>query len=170
MNLYDALKIIDNQPKSADKYLWKCFSDNSWIIESYNEDPNHNYSIEFIYDTKSLMIYKIGVYDYVRRNFYYWVHPEYLQKYLDESKERGVDPDIFIDDDKQIRLEVLSDIIEKATSIKDNIEYDTRVSIDIELTEKELFDIMKAAHKKDVTLNQFIEMALEAVIQEQKNV
>ena len=43
-------------------------------------------------------------------------------------------------------------------------EYDTRVAMDLDLPEHELFLYMKLAHEQDITLNQFIEQALQVAL------
>jgi len=57
-----------------------------------------------------------------------------------------------------------SDWLEKAQAIVSGQEYDTRVSMAVDLPDDELFQYMKLAHEQDITLNQFIEQALQEAI------
>jgi hypothetical protein len=49
-------------------------------------------------------------------------------------------------------------------SIKAGEDYDTRVSVPLELDDDLMFDLMKRAHEKDVTLNKMVEALLQDAI------
>jgi hypothetical protein len=46
-------------------------------------------------------------------------------------------------------------------------DYDTRVSVPVELDDSELFELMRRAHERDITLNQLVEEILRAVIEKE---
>jgi hypothetical protein len=52
-------------------------------------------------------------------------------------------------------------------SIKAGEDYDTRVSVPLELENDEMFELMKMAHEQDLTLNEFVEQLLRRVIEEE---
>ena len=70
------------------------------------------------------------------------------------------------DDVDYVDLESDDDWIQKALSIKAGEDYDTRVSIPLDLPESELFALMRAAHERDITFNQLVEEALRAAIED----
>jgi len=72
------------------------------------------------------------------------------------------------DDVNYIDLDVDEDFLEKAKSIVNGEDYDTRVSIPLDLPDDVLFELMKKAHEKDMTLNQLVEEALQIAIDEFK--
>jgi len=43
-------------------------------------------------------------------------------------------------------------------------DYDTRVSIPLELGEEELFRLMSMAHEQDITLNRLVEQIIQQVV------
>ena len=61
-------------------------------------------------------------------------------------------------------LEVDDDFIQKCLAIKSGEEYDTRVSVPLELEDDLMFELMKKAHEEDITLNQMVEQVLREVI------
>jgi len=67
-------------------------------------------------------------------------------------------------DYKHNRLECDDDWIQKALSIVAGEDYDTRVSIPIDMPDAELLKYMKLAHERDVTFNQLVEEALREAI------
>jgi hypothetical protein len=71
------------------------------------------------------------------------------------------------DDVDYVDLEVDDDFIQKCLSIKEGEDYDTRVSVPLELDNDEMFELMKMAHEQDLTLNEFVEQLLRRVIQEE---
>ena len=58
------------------------------------------------------------------------------------------------------RLESDDDWFQKALSIVAGEDYDTRVTIPIDLPEAELMVLFKAAHDADMTFNDFVEKIL----------
>jgi predicted HicB family RNase H-like nuclease len=52
-------------------------------------------------------------------------------------------------------------------SIKAGEDYDTRVSVPLELEDELMFELMKMAHEQDLTLNEFVEQLLRRVIEEE---
>lgn len=66
-------------------------------------------------------------------------------------------------------LESDDDFIQKAQSIIAGEEYDTRVSVPLDLDRDELFELMALAHEKDMTLNELVEEALRNFVNEYEN-
>lgn len=58
----------------------------------------------------------------------------------------------------------LADMIEKITAIKSGQPYSTKVTLELDLGNEEWYDLMKKAHEKDITLNQYVEEVLEHYI------
>lgn len=63
-----------------------------------------------------------------------------------------------------VDLESDDDFIEKALAIRDGENYDTRVVIPLDLSEKECYNLMKMAHDRDMTFNDFVGMIVENYI------
>ena len=68
------------------------------------------------------------------------------------------------DDTNWIDLDVDDDFIQKALAIKAGEEYDTRISVPLELDDDIMFDLMKLAHERDVTFNKLVEDILREAI------
>jgi hypothetical protein len=81
-----------------------------------------------------------------------------------EAKRRDVDRDQAWDDVNYVDLEADDDFIQKCLAIREGEDYDTRVSVPLTLGDDELFQLMKMAHERDLTLNQMVEQALQEVI------
>jgi hypothetical protein len=54
--------------------------------------------------------------------------------------------------------------MQKVLAIKAGQDYDTRVQIQVDFTDKELFKYMKAAHECDMTFNEFVVQAITEAI------
>ena len=92
--------------------------------------------------------------------------------YANNRAYRIKDPAIELDktawDDVEFtELDVDDDFIQKALAIKAGEEYDTRVSVPLELEDDLLFELMKQAHERDITLNQMVEQVLREVIEKE---
>ena len=58
------------------------------------------------------------------------------------------------------------DFIQKCLAIREGEDYDTRVSIPIDIPDEVLLQYMKLAHERDMTFNQLVEEALQHAIDE----
>ena len=92
--------------------------------------------------------------------------------YANNRAYRIKDPAIELDktawDDVEFtELDVDDDFIQKCLAIKAGEEYDTRVSVPLDLEDDLLFELMKKAHEEDITLNQMVERVLREVIEKE---
>ena len=117
----------------------------SW---SGNQD---GYSIEIIFSPRTQEVYEVQVCDYKHNRAYRLVHGDYRDEKLNDEAW---------DDTKWIDLESDDDWIQKALAIVAGEDYDTRVTIPLDLPEAELMVLFKAAHAEDMTFNDFVEKVL----------
>ena len=93
--------------------------------------------------------------------------------YANKRAYRLKDPDIVLDkeawdDCNFVDLEVDDDFIQKSLAIKAGEDYDTRISVPLELDDDMMFDLMKLAHERDITLNELVTIALEESIDQHR--
>lgn len=161
MELKDFLEAIQYRITDGDPYCWNSFGPNArWI----NSDELDRYGASVVHDTKTQTIYCAEVHDYVNERSYRWFNPDYADAVREESRQRNVDFDQAWDHVKFTNLDVVKDFLEKCRRIVNNEPYDTRVSIPIDLEDFEIFELMKMAHERDITLNQLVEHILNEVI------
>lgn len=96
---------------------------------------------------------------------YRWMHPDYREAARLFYAKSG-DPDRFCDL-TYIDLDVAEDALEKGSEImRGNVEYDRRITIELDVTEEEAELFRRAAEIRGITLDQFVEEALIQVINE----
>jgi hypothetical protein len=95
------------------------------------------------------------------------INPDFKKKLKKEAKRRDVDKDEAWDEVNYVDLEVDDDFIQKCLAIRAGEDYDTRVSVPLELEDDLMFELMKMAHEQDITLNEFVEQLLRRVIDEE---
>ena len=123
-----------------------------YSLSSWNEQQD-GFSMAVVFDPKdNQRVYMVEACDYAR-NFAY--------RLVDSALE--VDNQAW-DDNEWTTLESDDDFIQKAMAIKAGEEYDTRVSVPLDLEDGLLFELMKLAHERDITLNQMVEEILREVI------
>jgi hypothetical protein len=83
-----------------------------------------------------------------------------------ESKRRDINRDEAWDDVNYVDLEVDDDFFQKCLAIRAGEDYDTRVSVPIDMSDEELLKYMKLAHERDVTFNELVEEALRQAIKQ----
>jgi len=162
MKLKDFFDVTGNIINDGSKYEWNCFGEHVHVLAYWDNDYD-GVSAECVYDTRTANIYKISVEDYSKSIAYRWIHPDYLDAYKDEVKSRKVN-DVAWDDVPYIDLEVESDILEKASAILRYEDYDSRIQVTLDLPDDLMFELMVKAHEHDMTLNRYIEMILQEVI------
>jgi hypothetical protein len=164
ISLKEFLEVIDYSVTEGWQYQWRCFGDNAYALDHHDPDRSKN-SFTIIFDKQDKTVYVAEVHDYENNRSYRLMNPAFAQAYKDESAEKGV-KDVAWDDVAYTDLETNEDWLNKAQAIFDGDEYDTRVSIPLDIPDDELFKYMIAAHERDMTFNQFVEEALRYAIDE----
>lgn len=165
ITMQDFMETVGYRITEGSDYCWNCYGPNAYSLDSWNGDQD-GHSVGIVFDTKTQVVYEVSACDYKNNRAYRLIHPDYREKNRAEAKERSVDETQAWDDVNYTDLETEEDMLEKARAIVNGEEYDTRVSIPLDLPKDELFDIMTRAHERDMTLNQYIEEALRYAIEE----
>lgn len=171
ITLKDFMEAVDYRITEGSNYQWQCFGSNAYCLDSWNGDLE-GHTVSIIFDTKDQTVYQAMAYDYARKRAYRMTNPDFKEDFDAECQDRDI-LDIAWEDDegnpiKYIDLEVEDDFLEKVHSIVNEEDYDTRVQVPVDFSDDELFRYMKMAHERDMTFNEFVEMALRAAIDEIK--
>lgn len=119
-----------------------------YSLSAWNED-HEGWSFFVAFDPRdNQRVYVVEVCDYANNRAYRLKDPE-----IKLDKQAWDDVDF-------VELESDDDFIQKGLAIKAGEEYDTRVSVPLDLPDDMLFDLMKQAHERDITLNQLMEEVL----------
>jgi predicted HicB family RNase H-like nuclease len=161
MLLKEYLEAIQYKITDGTDYGWNCYGTNTRYLDSVQDD---RYSISALFDSTNQFVYAIELWDYANNREYRWQHPDYKESFLEEAKEKGIDPKESLDGSKFIDLDVAEDILEKISAVVNGEEYDSRIQVPLTLPDNELFQLMKLAHENDITLNQFVEGVLKEAI------
>jgi len=122
----------------------------AYALTSWNSDQD-GYSIEIIFSPRTQEVYEVQACDYKHQRAYRLVHGDYRDEKLDKEAWDNVN---------WVDLESDDDWFQKALSIVAGEDYDSRVSIPIDLPDRELMALFKAAHEADMTFNDFVEQVL----------
>lgn len=163
ITLKDFFETIDYRITEGSEYSWNCFGDFAYNLSYWSGDDDGQ-SLTVLFDTRDQTVYQVEVHDYDTGRSYRWTHPDYIEAYQQECSDREVD-DIAYDGVKYTDLDVAEDWLEKARAIYLQEDYDTRVQVPLELSDDQLFQLMKLAHEQDVTLNALVEGILREEIQ-----
>lgn len=164
ITLKQFLETVEYRITEGSDYLWNCYGPDSYRLDVSNNIIGTN--AEIIFDTKTQIVYEVCVFDETNSRAYRIINPDFKKKHNKESKKRNVNSDIAWDDVNFIDLETDEDFLEKMTAIISGEEYDTRVSIPIDMTDSQLALVARAAHEADITLNEFFERALTEYVKE----
>lgn len=159
------MELVGYRITEGSDYGWQCYGPNVYQLDSWNgEQDGHSFSI--IFDTRDQTVYEVQAHDYVHNRAYRMINEDYAKKMKKEAKRRDVDRNEAWDEVNYVDLEVDDDFIQKCLAIREGEDYDTRVVVPLDLDNDLMFDLMKMAHEKDITLNQMVEEVLRRVIDE----
>jgi len=153
ITLKEWMEVVDYRVTEGSSYY--AYGSDTYCLDSWNGEQD-GYSFSIVFDTKTQAVYKVEVHDYANKRSY---------RRLNEDFEHDVDKQAY-DEVDFIDLEVDDDWFQKALAIRAGEDYDTRVSIPIDIPDAELLKYMKMAHEQDMKFNDFVELALRHAIKE----
>jgi len=162
VTLKQFFETINYRVTDGSEYQWLCFGDNAYVLES--TELNNGYTVSALFDTKNQTVYQVEAHDFTNNRSYRLMNPDFKDAYHQEVEDRKID-DVAYDDVQFIELETPEDFIQKATAIISGENYDSRISIPLELPDDILLTLMKQAHEKDITFNEHMENILRDEIE-----
>ena len=166
ISLKQFMETVNYRITEGSDYGWQCYGHDAYMLDSWNGEQD-GHSLTIIFDTKTQEVYEVQAHDYVNQRAYRLINPDYVKKNKKESKKRNVSRKEAWDDVDYVDLETDEDFLEKAQAIVDGTDYDTRVQVPLDLDDDTMFQMMKMAHERDLTLNKFVEDVLREVLKKE---
>ena len=164
------MELVDYKITEGSDYCWDCYGPNAYCLDSWNGvHGKGGYSFTIIFSTKTQKVYEISICDYTNDRAYSMIAENKRDKHREESIARGINLNEAWDDIEYVELDVDEDFIEKAQAIKAGKDYDTSVMMNLELPHDIIVQAALAAHKKDITLNDYINLALTNLVNKIKS-
>jgi hypothetical protein len=170
MKLAQINEAMNHQITGGSEYQWQCFPDARFL--DYESDYAQ---VSILYSTVDQTVYQADT--SIKRDMwskdekpYRWTNPLFKDAYLNEAKERNIDPDQAWDDVKWVELEVAEDFLEKAQAMFNGDEWDSRIQVPLDLDNDLLLQLAMEAHKRDITLNKMVEIVLQQAIDTHKGI
>lgn len=104
MDVIGFLREIDYGVTEGSQFCWTCYGPDAWYLDAG--------SVSAVIDRKTGFVYEISVHDQSQDVNHRWIHPEYLEGYVDEANSRGCDPWQAYDDVQYIRVDGEDHIME----------------------------------------------------------
>jgi hypothetical protein len=166
ITMREFMELIEYRITEGSEYNWPCYGRDAYCLDSWNGDHD-GHSFGIIFDTRTQTVYEVTANDYRHNRAYRVINPDYVAAHRREADSRNADSRAAWDGVDYVDLEVCQDWLNKAQAIAQGLDYDTRVSVPVELEDHELFELMRRAHERDITLNQLVEEILRAVIEKE---
>ena len=170
LNMREWMELVDYKITEGSDYGWSCYGPNSYSLDSWNGihgEGGYNFSI--VFSTKSQKVYEVGICDYTNNRAYRMINPNNVEKHRKEAVARDVNFNEAWEDVDYVDLEVDDDFIQKCLAIKAGEDYDTGVLVPIDLPDDLLLQAALEAHKRNITLNAYINMALVDLVEKVKS-
>ena len=161
ITLKEWMEVVDYRITEGSNYLWNCYGPNSYSLDSW-DGIHDGRSFSVIFDTKTQVVYEVQAHDFKNQRAYRIINPDFKIQRDTESTNRDVSLKEAWEGVDYVELEADDDWIQKAMAIAADEDYDTRVTVPLELDDSEMFTLMKMAHERDLTLNEFVEEILRA--------
>lgn len=165
ITLSEWMKEIKYRITEGSDYTWDCYGPNAYIL-SYWDGNQDGVETSMVLDKTSDIIFECSVCDFSKNVAYRIINPKFKASFDGEVEQRNLDSDFSIEDEAWFGVPFcdveLEDFKDKLSAILNYQFYDERVAVSLDLNKDELFDLMSAAHLKDVTLNQFIKDVLKS--------
>lgn len=161
------MELVDYRITEGSEYGWQCFGDDAYSLSSWNGEQD-GWSFDIVFDRQTQEVYTVEVCDYKRQRAYRMIHPDFRKDHSVAAAMHGTTAKQAWDDVDYVDLEIDEDFVAKATWIKTDQDYDTRVSVPLTVPDDALFELMKQAHEQDITLNQLVESILRKFIDQEK--
>lgn len=126
---------------------WHCGEPDMYSLTYWNGD-HMGYSTNIVFNTKTQNVHLVEICDYLNNRAY----RRMVDKFCDDN--------VAYDDVKFVGLESDDDFIQKTIAIMNGEDYDTRVTIPIELSDEELLRLMIMAQERDMSFNDFVGVAI----------
>lgn len=165
ISLQDFFETVGYRITEGSDYGWNCYGDKVHQLSAWNGIHGAGgWSANVIFSTIDQTVYEVEVCDYTNDRAYRMINPDYKQAFDSEVASRGELGNQAWDDVDYVDLDVEEDFLEKLEAIVNGQIYDTRVQVQIDFSDDELFKYMKLAHERDITFNQLVEEALKSAI------
>ena len=168
MNLKQLNQTLDHKITNGSEYQWNCYPDARFL--EYESDFAH---VSVIFNTTNQIVYQVEI--SVKRDAwpedmrpYRWLNPDTKDIMIAEAKQRKIKYRKAWDDVKYIDLDLEVDFLEKAKAIFNGEPFDTRIQMEVDLDDETLLKLAVEAHKRDITINKYIEEVLQAFIDKEK--
>ena len=159
ITLKEWMEVVNYRITEGSDFMWDCYGPNSYSLDSWSgSQDGHSFTV--IFDTKTQVVYEVQSHDYRTQRAYRLVNPDFQSERNIESADRNVSLNQAWDEVNYVDLEEDDDWFQKALAIEAGEDYDTRVTVPLELEDSEVFTLMKMAHERDLTLNEFVEEIL----------
>ena len=164
ITLKDFMETVEYRITEGSDYLWHCFGNNAYSLSAWNGDYD-GWSFNVTFSTECQEVFMVEACDYKRKKAYRYFNPQYKDAYFKYAGHHNKESmNQAWDDVDYVDLESQEDWLDKARSIVSDKDYDIRVSVPLELSDEEMFQLMKMAHERDITLNKLVEDLLWEVV------
>ena len=164
ITLKEWMEVVNYRVSEGSDFCWNCYGSDAYRLDAWNGEQNgHSHSI--VFDTKTQEVYEVSSYDYRNNRAYRLMNQDYVAQHKEEARQRQVNEQEAWDDVDYIDLEVDDDWIQKAIAIEAGEDYDVRVEVPLTLDDRQVFELMRLAHARDITLNQLVESVLRDAIE-----
>lgn len=103
MQIEDFLSAVLYKITEGSQFIWNCYGANAWYLDAEYASA--------VFDRCNGIVLEVSVHGETHDINHRWIHPEYLERYINESAARGCDPWQVYDDVQYTRVDSEDDIL-----------------------------------------------------------
>lgn len=164
MKLDLVLSKIEYNVGEVSEFLWKSLGDcRIWAFNNIDNEEVGTFVVNKFGDVLALEVYHTR--DDEETVCYRWIQENHREEYLKEDLENSFG---FNEDEKTkfIDLDEEEDCLEKLKAIVNLEDFDSRISVVIDIDDSDFIQISKMAHNADITFNQQVNLILASFVDE----
>ena len=161
ITLKEFMETFNHRITEGAEYCWNCYGSNAYQLSAWNGlHDDGGWSGNIVFDTASQTVYEVEVCDYGNQRAYRYINPGFKDRHNAAANALGVPATQAWDDVNYTDLEEEGDWLSKAAAIVAGVDYDTRISIPLDIDDELFMELAIMAHKNDITLNKMVERLL----------
>lgn len=160
MNLHEFFTLFNYKITDGSEFLWKCFGDHARSIELSND----NVVGLVVFSKLTQEIFQAEVYNETAAIAYRWMSPVNRDAYRSECTTRNVSFSEAWDGCDFIDVETPEAFMKKAQNLIDGEKPDECDEVEIKLSNDEIVALSLEAHKRNITLNEMMNVALREML------
>lgn len=103
ITLKDWLESVNYKITDGGPYEWCCYGNHSYFLDSWDSVDGTSFA-SITFDTETKDVFEVQICNYNEEKAFRWLNNQFKDKFLEESKNKKIDPSVAWDNIKFVEL------------------------------------------------------------------